>query len=458
MSRLNVLILAAGEGTRMKSARPKVLHEAAGKPLLSHILDAALGLRAAGTAVVLGRAADDVKTRFAGRGLQFLLQRERRGSGHAVMAARSWLARRGGDVVVLCGDAPLVKPGSLKALAALHRREGNAATILTARVSDPFGYGRIVRGPDGRPRAIVEQKDASPEQLAVNEINSGAYVFRVSDLVKALSRLRPDNAKGEYYLTDVIAVLASSGRSLGAYCVEGGEECLGVNTRAELAAAEKILRRRQVVRLMAAGVTVLDPENTYVDSGVEVGPDTVLWPQTYLLGETRVGSGCRIGPWTWLKDCRVADGARVAASFAEEAEVGPEASVGPYARLRGGTRLGPKVKVGNFVEIKKSVLARGVKAGHLSYLGDARIGADVNIGAGTITCNYDGVAKHPTVIGAGAFIGSNVNFVAPVTVGRGAVVGAGSTVTKDVPAGALALERSQQILKPGWARRRRAGR
>jgi bifunctional UDP-N-acetylglucosamine pyrophosphorylase/glucosamine-1-phosphate N-acetyltransferase len=442
----------------MKSARPKVLHEAAGKPLLAHVLDAASALRPDGTAVVLGRAADEVKTCFAGRGLQFVLQRERRGSGHAVMAARSWLARRGGDVVVLCGDAPLVKPESLKGLAALHRREGNAATILTARVADSSGYGRIIRGFDGDLKAIIEQKDASPEQLAVNEINSGAYVFRVRDLLRALSRLRPENAKGEYYLTDVIAVLASSGGALGALCVEGGEECLGVNTRAELAAAEKILRRRQVERLMAAGVTVLDPDDTYVDSGVQVGPDTVIWPQTYLLGDTRVGAGCRIGPWTWLKDCRVADGARVTASFAEESEVGPEASVGPYARLRGGTRLGPKVKVGNFVEVKKSVLARGVKAGHLSYLGDARIGEDVNIGAGTITCNFDGVAKHPTIIGAGAFIGSNVSFVAPVSIGRGAVVGAGSTVTENVPAGALALERSRQIMKPGWARRKRAGR
>ncbi len=460
MSNLSVLILAAGEGTRMKSAAPKVLHLAAGKPLLAHVLDAVSALKGAASGVVLGRSADEVKARFAGRPLNYFFQKERRGSGHAVRTARTWLARRKGDVIVLCGDAPLVKPGTLKTLVSLHRRERNAATLLTARVPDPSGYGRIVRGSDGRPAAIVEHKDADPAQLALDEINSGTYVFRVSDLLKALDRVRPNNAKGEYYLTDVIGLLALDGKSLGALRVEGLEECLGVNTRAELAAAEKILRRREADRLMADGVTIVDPDAVYVDAGVRVGPDTVLWPQTYLLGDTRVGAGCQIGPFSWIKDSRVSDGVRVTASFVEGSAVGFEAGVGPFARLRSGARLGARVRVGNFVEIKKSVLAPGVKAGHLAYLGDARIGADVNIGAGVITCNYDGVSKHPTTIGAGAFIGSNVNLVAPVAVGRGAVVGAGSTVTEDVPAGSLALERSRQILKPGWAlkkRRRDAG-
>jgi bifunctional UDP-N-acetylglucosamine pyrophosphorylase / glucosamine-1-phosphate N-acetyltransferase len=454
MTPFSVLILAAGEGTRMRSALPKVLHQAAGKALVEHVLEAASVLKGAAAGVVLGRGADQVKALLGDRGVSFFLQKERLGSGHAVKSAAVWLKRRGGDAMVLCGDAPLLKPGTVRALAALHRKEKNAATLLTARVDRPAGYGRIVRGADGRVSAIVEEKDASPAQRSIDEINSGTYCFRAAELVAALSRLRPDNAKGEYYITDVVAMLVAAGRPVGALEVEGAEECLGVNTRAELAVAERVLRRREVDRLMAGGVTVLDPEGTYVDAGVEVGPDTVIWPQTYLLGGTRVGAGCRIGPWSFLKDCRVADGAVVKASFAEDAEIGLGAAVGPYSRLRGGTRLGPDVRVGNFVEVKKSFLARGVKAGHLAYLGDAEVGAEANIGAGAITCNYDGFVKSATRIGAGAFVGSNANLVAPLRVGAGAVVGAGSTVTQDVPAGALALERSRMILKPGWVAER----
>lgn len=439
MTSLNVLILAAGEGTRMKSLRPKVLHEAAGKALVEHVLAAASVLKGA-VGVVLGSGADTVKERLNGRGLKFFLQKQRRGSGDAVKPAVSWLRSRGGHTVVLCGDAPLLKPATIQALAALHQREKNAATLLTARVPNPFGYGRIVRTTSDKVQAIVEERDADAAQRSIDEINSGTYCFRTADLLSALAKIRPDNAKGEYYITDVIGLLVKQGLPVGALCVEGEEECLGVNNRAQLAAADKTLRRRQVERLMAEGVTVVDPDSTYVDAGVTVGPDTVLWPQTYLLGETRIGAGCRVGPMTVVEDAFVADGAQV----------------GPFARLRGGARVGRNARVGNFVEVKKSVLADGVKAGHLAYLGDATIGADVNIGAGVITCNYDGVDKHPTVIGAGAFIGSNANLVAPVTIGRGAVIGAGSTITKNVPADALALERAPQILKSGWAAERRA--
>lgn len=439
MTQLNILVLAAGEGTRMKSLRPKVLHEAAGKALVEHVLDAASVLNGA-AGVVLGKGADQVKARLAGRGAVFFLQKERRGSGDAVKPAASWLKKRGGDTMVLCGDAPLLKPETIRALAALHKKDKNAATVLTARVPRPTGYGRIVRSAGDKVQAIVEEKDATAAQKSIDEINSGTYCFRTADLLPALAKLKPDNAKGEYYITDVIGLLVKEGRSVGALCVDGDEECLGVNDRSQLAAADKVLRRRQLQRLMADGVTVVDPDSTYVDAGVTVGPDTVIWPQTYLLGKTRVGSGCRIGPMTVLEDADVSDGAQV----------------GPFARLRGGARIGRNARVGNFVEVKKSTLAEGVKAGHLAYLGDATIGADVNIGAGTITCNYDGAQKHQTVIGAGAFIGSNANLVAPVTVGRGAVVGAGSTITKDVPADALALERSQQISKSGWAAQWRA--
>lgn len=441
MTSLNVLILAAGEGTRMISALPKVLHEAAGKALVEHVLDASSVLKGS-AAVVLGRGADQVKARLAGRKVSFFLQKERRGSGHAVKPAARWLAAKGGDSLVLCGDAPLIRPATLRALLALHRKERNAATLLTARVGNPFGYGRIVRDAEGRVQAIVEERDATPEQRSLDEINSGTYCFRTADLLRALARVRPDNAKGEYYITDVIGGLAREGRPLGALCVTGEEECLGVNNRAQLAAAEKVLRRRAVERLMAAGVTVVDPDATYVDAGAVVGKDTVLWPQTYLLGNTRVGSGCRVGPLSVLEDAVVADGAQV----------------GPFARLRPGTRVGRGARVGNFVEIKKSVLGDGAKANHLAYIGDASVGSGANIGAGVITCNYDGFQKHQTLIGADAFVGSNANLVAPVRVGRGAVVGAGSTITRDVPAGALALERSSQILKSGWAAQRRARR
>lgn len=455
MKSLNVLILAAGEGTRMKSALPKVLHSAAGKSLLEHVLDAAAPLQGA-VGVVLGRGSDQVKARLAGRpGLNFFIQKERRGSGDAVKSAAAWMRRRGGDVVVLCGDAPLVEPGTLRALVARHRREKNAATLLTAQVPDPTGYGRIRRGLDGQPRAIVEHRDLAPGEETNREINSGMYCFRVPDLLEGLSRLRPDNAKGEYYLTDVIGFLVSRGRRVGAQVLDRAEEVLGVNNRRELAEAGRLLNRRTLNRLMDAGVTVVDPATTWVESTVRVGADTVIEPFTFLMGQTVVGRDCRVGAGSRLENCRLADGARVTACVASDATLGANAQVGPFARLRGGAVVGPEARVGNFVEVKNAQLARGVKAGHLAYLGDAQVGAEVNIGAGVITCNYDGVHKHPTAIGAGAFIGSNANLVAPVRVGAGAWVGAGSTVTRDVPGDALFVERAAPVLRRGWAKQRR---
>lgn len=455
MTELNVLILAAGEGTRMKSDLPKVLHVAAGKALLEHVLDAAAPLKGQ-AGVVVGRGADLVRERLADRaGLVFFIQKQRRGSGDAVKPAARWLARRGGDVVVLCGDAPLVRPETLKDLVRAHRRQKNAVTLLTATVADATGYGRVRRGPDGRPTAIVEHRDATAEERAIREINSGTYCFRVSDLLAGLRRLRPDNAKGEYYITDLVADLVRRGRPAGALCLSDGNEILGVNNRRELAEAGRLLNRRRLDTLMDAGVTIVDPATTYIDAGVRVGGDTVIEPQTHLLGRTTVGRGCRVGPQTRLENCVVGDGARVSATFGEGARVERGARVGPWARLRAGAVVGPDAHVGNFVEIKKSRLGRGAKANHLTYLGNATVGAGVNVGAGVITCNYDGVSKHATVLGAGAFIGSNVNLVAPVRVGAGAIVGAGSTVTRDVPTNALALERSTMVVKPGWADRKR---
>jgi bifunctional UDP-N-acetylglucosamine pyrophosphorylase/glucosamine-1-phosphate N-acetyltransferase len=439
----------------MKSDLPKVLHVAAGKALLEHVLDAAAPLNGR-AGVVVGRGADAVRERLSTRNdLVFFIQQQRRGSGDAVKPAARWLARRGGDVVVLCGDAPLIRPETLKDLVRTHRRQKNAVTLLTATVADATGYGRVRRGPDGRPTAIVEHRDATPDERAIREINSGTYCFRVADLLVGLRRLRPDNAKGEYYITDVVADLAGRGRPVGAVCLSDGNEILGVNNRRELAEAGRLLNRRRLNALMDAGVTIVDPGSTYVDAGVRVGRDTVIAPQTFLSGRTVVGRGCEIGPQTRLVDCVVADGARLTSTDGEGARVERGARVGPWARLRPGAVVGPDAHVGNFVEIKKSRLGRGAKANHLTYLGDATVGAGVNVGAGVITCNYDGVNKHATVLGAGAFIGSNVNLVAPVRVGAGAIVGAGSTVTRDVPTNALALERSTMVVKPGWADRKR---
>lgn len=437
----------------MKSALPKVLHEAAGEPLLAHVVRAA---RAVGgeIGVVAGRGADEVRAALP-PDVRVFIQKKRLGSGHAVMAAAAWLRRRKGPVAVLCGDAPLVRGETARRLCATHLREGNAVTILTARVPDPTGYGRIVRGADGRPRAIVEEREASAEERAVDEINSGAYCFSAPDLLRALAALRPDNSKGEYYLTDAVASLARAGKRAGALCVPEAEEVLGVNNRKELAAADRLLRRRILDRLMDRGVTVTDPDTTYVGPEVRAGQDAVIAPFTFLLGRTVLGEGARVGPFSHLENCRVGAGAEVKASFAEDAVIEAGAKVGPYARLRPGTRIGAGARVGNFVEVKNSRLGPGAKANHLAYVGDASVGGAANIGAGAITCNYDGFQKHRTVIGAGAFIGSNANLVAPLRVGRGAVVGAGSTVARDVPADALALERAPHVLKRGWAAARR---
>jgi bifunctional UDP-N-acetylglucosamine pyrophosphorylase / glucosamine-1-phosphate N-acetyltransferase len=453
MPKTKVLILAAGEGTRMKSDLPKVLHEAAGDSLVGHVIRAARTLRSP-IGLVVGRGADQVRERL-GPGFRYFVQKRRLGSGHAVMSASAWLAREKSSVVVLCGDAPLLKAETIRRLVETHRRERNAVTLLTARVKDPFGYGRIVRV-GGRPRAIVEERDASPHQRAIDEINSGTYCFESSDLLRALRRIRPDNAKGEYYLTDAVSLLVRDGRPVGAFVTQE-EQVLGVNRRGELAEADRILRRRILERLMDDGVSVLDPASTYVDVDVSVGRDTTILPQTFLKGKTRVGSGCRLGPFSYLEDCRLGDRVEFRASFAYGAALANDVKVGPFSHIRQGTRSGAGARIGNFVEVKKSRLGRGAKLSHLTYIGDAAVGEDVNIGAGVITCNYDGVQKNKTFIGAGAFVGSNVNLVAPVRVGKGAIIGAGSTIVRNVPADALALERAQSVIKPGWARRRREG-
>jgi bifunctional UDP-N-acetylglucosamine pyrophosphorylase / glucosamine-1-phosphate N-acetyltransferase len=449
-------VLAAGRGTRMKSARAKVLHPALGVPLLEHVLRTVRALEVDPVTVVVGHQAEAVEAAFAGRGLRFVRQDPPRGTGHALMVARDELASHGArTVLVVNGDVPLLRPETLASLLKVHEDSRAAATLLTVDLPDPGAYGRVLRGTDGQVRAIVEARDASDEERRIREINAGIYAFEVATLLPLLSGLQPQNDQGEYYLTDVIGLLRSAGRSVHAVKAADPAEALGVNTVGELAEVARILRDRRVEELMAAGVTLEDPASTHVGLDVTVEADAVIRPYTFLEGRTSVAAGAVVGPFTRLVDAQIGAGAQILDHcLLRECVVEAGASVGPFAHLRPETHVGARAKVGNFVELKKTRLGEGSKAPHLSYLGDATIGPKVNIGAGTITCNYDGQTKSPTAIGAGAFVGSDVTLVAPLTVGAGAYVGAGSVITEDVPDGALALGRSRQVVKAGWAEAR----
>jgi bifunctional UDP-N-acetylglucosamine pyrophosphorylase/glucosamine-1-phosphate N-acetyltransferase len=454
---LSVVVLAAGEGKRFRSALPKPLHPLAGRPLLWHVLAATAPLKSDRTVVVVGVGAEQVTAaaeRFDVGPLEFVVQPEPRGTGDALATALPLLQRRpASQVLVLYGDTPLVTTALLERLLERHRSAQAAVTLLTCRPDDPSGYGRVLRDADGAVTGVVEHRDATPEQLAVREVNAGFYVFerRVLD---GLAELGGDNDQGERYLPDLMPVVRRDGGQVVA--VPGPvEEAGGVNDRAELAAAAAALRRRLLERLMAAGVTVVDPATTFVDVDVEVGADTVLEPLTFLEAGTRVGARCGIGPNARLVGCTVDDGASVAQSLAVKAHIGAGALVGPFAYLRPGADLAPNSKVGTFVEVKQSRIGEGSKVPHLTYVGDADIGAGVNVGAGTVFVNYDGIEKHRTSVGDGAFIGSDTMLVAPLTVGDGAQTAAGSTITKDVPPDALAIERSEQRTIQGWAARRR---
>ena len=452
---LSVVVLAAGEGKRFRSALPKPLHALAGRPLLWHVLAATAPLKSDRTVVVVGVGAEEV-TAAAGRfdvgPLEFAVQPEPRGTGDALAAALPLLPR-GGQVLVLYGDTPLVTTALLERLLERHRSAQAAVTLLTCRPADPSGYGRVLRDAGGVVTGVVEQRDASPEQLAVGEVNAGFYVFE-RRVLGGLAELGRDNDQGERYLPDLVPLVRRDGGEVVA--VPGPEEETGgVNDRAELAAAAAVLRRRLLERLMAAGVTVVDPATTFVDVDVEVGADTVLQPLTFLEAGTRVGARCEIGPNVRLVGCTVDDGASVTQSLAVKAHIGAGALVGPFAYLRPGADLAPKSKVGTFVEVKQSRVGEGSKVPHLTYVGDADIGAGVNVGAGTVFVNYDGIDKHRTTVGDGAFIGSDTMLVAPLTVGDGAQTAAGSTITRDVPPDALAIERSEQRTIQGWAARRR---
>lgn len=460
MKTISILILAAGKGTRMKSALPKVLHQVCGVPMVERVVRTIQPVRPSSVCVVVGHGGDQVKTVLLRKfpKTQFAHQAVQDGSGGAVRQALGWLQKQRGLVLIACGDAPLISQQSFKELIHAHQKDKNVATVLTTKMPNPYGYGRIIRSRDGAVERIVEHLDATRRELEINEINTGTYCFDAVALARILPKLKNNNIKKEYYLTDTLELLHQAGGRIGGLICVDPDETMGINGRAELAKAEAALYRRKADSLMAAGVTLIDPKSTYVADTVKVGADTVIWPQTFILGDSKIGSGCQIGPWAHISDTTIENKVIFQSSFSDQALIRSGARVGPYSRVRPGSDIGRNAHLGNFSEIKNSKLGEGSKANHLSYLGDATIGKNVNIGAGTITCNYDGVKKHPTKIQDNAFIGSNVNLIAPVSVGAHAVVGAGSSINEDVPSWSLAVERAGRVTKKNWARNLRTKR
>jgi bifunctional UDP-N-acetylglucosamine pyrophosphorylase/glucosamine-1-phosphate N-acetyltransferase len=456
------VVLAAGEGKRMRSGQPKILHLLGGRPLVRYPVDLVREAGVAGTVVVVAPGAGAVRAALADTGVTFVEQPEPRGTGDALLHARVAVPATATELLLLYGDVPLLSAETLGALLARHRARRAAATMLTFVPADPAGYGRVLRSRDGRVRAIVEERDATPAERRGRECNSGIYCFdprRLWPALEAVGRRARQNAQGELYLTDVIGQLARGGRRVEAVWVADPREVAGVNDRRQLASLEALLRARTLDGLMAAGVAVVDPAVTYVDASVTVGRDTVLHPGVRLAGRTAIGERCVIGMGCQLTDTALGDGVMLLPyCVLDGSRVEDEATLGPFARLRPGTLVERGADIGNFIEIKQATIGRGVKAHHVGYIGDATVGEGANIGAGTITCNYDGVRKHRTRIGARAFVGTHASLVAPLTIGDDAYVGAGSVITKDVPAGALAVERAPQLVKKDWARRRRASR
>lgn len=453
---INLVILAAGLGTRMKSKRAKVLHRAGGRTLIEHVVQTALGISPPDhITVVLGHQAEQVKAALAGTPVRFVEQSEQKGTGHAVLMCRDSLASQGGLVVVLYGDCPLLSQATLRSLVNSQAGSEAAATLITTRLPDPTGYGRILLH-RGRVKAIVEQKAATKEQLAIQLINPGIYCFRAELLWKHIREIRPDNPAHEYYLTDMAEILNKAGHTVAALELDNPDELLGINTRVELAAVDKIFRERKVRELMLEGVTIIKPETVTIDCGVCIGADSTIEPFAQILGRTAIGADCRIGACSILQNAELADQVEVAPfTCIADSHIAPGVHVGPFARLRQGNRVGAGAHIGNFVELKNTQFGPRSKANHLAYLGDSQIGENVNIGAGTITCNFDGVKKHRTTIGKNAFVGSNATLVAPVEIGEGSYLGAGSVITDPVPPEALALGRARQVVKPGWAAKKK---
>ncbi|HEY1657922.1 MAG TPA: bifunctional UDP-N-acetylglucosamine diphosphorylase/glucosamine-1-phosphate N-acetyltransferase GlmU [Candidatus Sulfotelmatobacter sp.] len=457
--RVAIAIMAAGKGTRLKSRLPKVLHEVGGKPLLAHVITAAVRVvPPSDVFAIIGHEADRVRAAVSTAGVNFVVQPEQRGTGHALMIARSALSSYD-HVIVLSGDAPQITAQTIAKLLNFHLDEGAAMTLLSAELNPPTGYGRVLRknARSAEVQAIVEEKSATPAQKKLREINAGFYVFDVQKLFSHIGQLSTNNTHAEYYLTDMAEVLRKDGERVVGWKTEDPAEILGANTRAELSLIDQQMRMRKCQQLMADGVTIFYPETCVIDSDVEIDADTVVEPFVQILGRTRIGADCRIRSYSVIGDSEIAEGVLVRPGcILDSARVARNAILGPYSHLRPESEIGEGAHVGNFVETKKISLGKGSKANHLTYLGDSKIGAGVNIGAGTITCNYDGVNKNATLIEDGVFIGSDTTLVAPVRVGKGAYVGAASCITDDVPEDALAIGRARQVTKEGWARVKRA--
>ncbi len=447
------VILAAGAGTRMKSKKPKVLHEICGKPMVTHVTSQAKKAGADNIIVVVGHGADKVQGKIQDGDLRFVLQEKQLGTGHAVMQAKDLIPDEG-DVFVLCGDTPLITAETLTDFAKFHEEKKNAVTVLTAIFENPFGYGRIIRGDDDQLLRIVEQKDASEDEKAVKEVNAGMYCMRADFLKENITKLSSDNAQNEYYITDLIAMAVESGCGAGAYTVSDSDEIMGVNNRVQLSQATEVMLERIAKKHMINGVTIIDPRRVYIEDDVVIGNDTEIWPGAVLKGNTVIGSGCIIGADCQIENSVVGDGTDITKSVIKDSSIGNDTHVGPYAYLRPGSSIGSGCKVGDFVEVKNATMGDGAKASHLAYIGDADVGMDVNIGCGVIFANYDGVHKNRSTVGDRAFIGSNSNLVAPVNIGEDAYVAAGTTVTVDIPEGALCVGRSREVIEEGWVERK----
>ena len=450
---LETLILAAGKGTRMKSKLPKVLHKVGGKPMLQHVIDVAKQTGSSREVVVIGAGAQLVEETITG--VEFVMQEEQLGTAHAVLMAKEKFENSEGVVMILCGDTPLLTSSLLKKFTIAHENSKCAATVLTAEMPDPKGYGRVMHDEKGNFDKIVEDKDADEEQRKIREVNAGVYCFDVKKLYGALSRVTNNNAQGEYYLPDVLSILKNDGEKVCVFTAEYCEETIGINTREQLSAAGQVLRMRKERELMESGVTIVDPATTFIDIDVEVGQDTIIYPNTYLEGATKIGSDCKIGPNVRFLNMQVGNNVTAQFSYCHDAEIDNDVTLGPYVHVRPGTKISEHVKVGNFVEIKNSVIGKGSKLPHLQYIGDSDVGENVNIGCGTVTCNYDGKNKYRTKIGNNAFIGCNTNLVAPVSIGDGVYIAAGSTITKDVPDNNLAIARARQTNVGNWKDKRK---
>jgi bifunctional UDP-N-acetylglucosamine pyrophosphorylase / glucosamine-1-phosphate N-acetyltransferase len=448
MSKCYGLILAAGEGKRMKSKLPKVLHRVCGKPMINHIISAVKGAGVEDLIVVIGHKSEIVKEHL-GESIKTAYQEKQLGTGHAVMCCEEFLKDKEGIVIILAGDAPLITTDTISKVFELHVKNGYSATILTAVAEDPTGLGRIIRNDKGEVEKIVEHKDASEEERKVKEVNSANYCFDIKDLLEALKKINNNNAQGEYYLTDTIEILKTSGKKVGAYKTDFAE-FMAVNSKVQLHEANDAMKRRILINHMNDGVTIIDPSSTYIDSDVKIGMDTIIYPGTIIEGNSIIGEDCIVGPNSRIVNSVIENGVEIQTSVILESKVKDGASIGPFAYIRPESVIGKKVKIGDFVEIKKSTIGDGTKVSHLTYIGDAEVGSKCNFGCGTVVVNYDGTKKHKTIIEDNAFIGCNTNLVAPVKVGENAYTAAGSTITEDVPEGSLAIARSKQANKEGW--------